>query len=169
MEQGRVIVGKISGLYGVRGGVKIFSYTRPKAQIFSYKPWLINRGGDWSTLTLKTGKVHGKGLIAFFEGVADRDGAISLVGLEIAIEREQLPPLPEGEYYWHDLMGLEVFDLADRRLGQLVELLETGANDVLVVDDGQRRMLIPMVMGEVVKAVDLEKGLMQVDWNPEYI
>ena len=169
MRHSQVIVGRISGLYGVRGGMKIHSYTRPREQIFSYHPWLIGRANEWTTRTLRAGQPHGKTLIAFIDGVADRDTALPLVGMDIAIHREQMPQLPEGEYYWCDLLGLEVYDLNGRYLGSISEIEETGANDVLVVAQGEQKILIPLVMREVVQEVNLETGLLRVDWNPEYI
>jgi 16S rRNA processing protein RimM len=168
-EHKRVILGRISGLYGISGWLKIFSYSRPRENIFSYDPWLIKQPtGTWLEQKVSAWKPHSKGLIAQFDGVNDRDGAQAFVGLDIAVSREQLPALAEDEFYWCDLMGLEVVNQAQDVLGTIVEIRETGANDVLVVL-GQERYLIPLLKGSVIKQVDQEQGRMLVDWDGEYI
>lgn len=91
------------------------------------------------------------------------------MGVDIAIYRDQLPPLPDGEFYWCDLIGLDVINRAGVALGKVIEIQETGANDVLVVQQGQQSILIPFVIGAVVQEVDMEQGHMQVDWDPEYL
>ncbi len=91
------------------------------------------------------------------------------MGVDIAIYRDQLPPLPDGEFYWCDLIGLDVINRAGVALGKVIEVQETGANDVLVVQQGQQNILIPFVIGAVVQEVDMEQGHMQVDWDPEYL
>lgn len=170
-----VPVGKVSGLFGVKGWVKIFSDTQPRENILSYSPWFLKRGGQWQEFKLLTGKPHGKGVIAQLSGCTDRDIAAELVGSAIAIKREQLPETDAGEYYWSDLKGLTVTNLEGVELGKVDSMLETGANDVMVVigDDssakkGKRERLIPFVTGEVVHEVNLEQGFITVDWDPEF-
>lgn len=160
----RVIVGKISGSYGVAGWVKVFSYTRPKENIFNYSPWRFEPGGE--TRRLLEGKIHGNGLIARLEGIDDRDSARMLNGQEITIGRDQLPEPDRGEYYWHDLLGLSVSDTEGLELGKVTEIRETGANDVLIVK-GKQRHLIPLVMGEIIKKIDLDNRRIVVDWISE--
>lgn len=161
----RIILGRVTGLYGVKGWIKIMSYTRPRENIFSYAPWLIRQdGGNWREVALLEGKVHGKGLIAALEGMADRDMARAIVGADIAISRSQLQELGPGEYYWHDLLGLKVVNQQDIALGTLKEILETGANDVLVVE-GEQRYLIPLIWKIYVLKVDPEQGIIRVDWE----
>ena len=168
-EYKRVILGRVSGPYGISGWLKIFSYSRPRENIFSYNPWLIQQpAGAWLAQKVSAWKPHGKGVIAQFDGVNGRDMAQTFVGLDIAVSREQLPALEEDEYYWCDLMGLEVVNQAGDVLGTVVEIRETGANDVLVVL-GQERYLIPLLKGSVVLQVDQEQGRMLVDWDGEYI
>ncbi len=168
-DQGRVILGRVGGLYGVSGWLKIISYSRPRDNIFSYNPWLIKQpAGTWLTKKVTGWKPQGKGLIARFDGVKDRNAAQAFVGLDICVPRERLPALEEGEYYWCDLMGLEVVNQVGDVLGKVIEIRETGANDVLVVM-GQARYLIPLLKGSVVKQVDLQQRRMQVDWDGEYI
>lgn len=106
-------------------------------------------------------------MVVFLQGVTDRDAAINLLGAEIAVSREQLPPLPAGQYYWSDLLDMQVIDLQGRLLGKVQALQETGANDVMVVQ-GDGKYLIPWVTEDIVKTVDIETGRIYVDWDPEY-
>jgi len=163
---GRVIIGRISGVYGVAGWVKVFSYTRPKENIFNYSPWLIGTQGVWQKKALQEASVHGKGLIARLDGVTDREAARAVMGSDIAVYRTQLPPLPEGEYYWCDLIGRKVVNLEGDELGEVTEVQETGANDVLIVE-GHGRHLIPVVMDRVIREVDLAAGRILVDWDAD--
>ena len=165
-EYKRILIGRVAGIYGVKGWVKIVSYTRPPENIFLYSPWLIKRDDTWQKSVLKDGKIHGKGLIASLEGVTDRDVARELIGADIEIYRSQLQELPPGEYYWDDLLGMQVINQQGMVLGNLKEILETGANDVLVVV-GQGRYLIPMIWNMYVMGVDQQKGIIEVDWEPE--
>lgn len=162
-----VIIGRISGLYGVRGEVKVFSYTRPRERIFSYQPWLIKLESDWVEHELIKGSRRGRSLSALIEGIEDREKAGTLIGVDIAIYREQLPSLSEGEYYWYDLMGMEVVNRTGESFGYVTAIEETGANDVLLVQ-GQQRLLIPLVIGEIIKDVDMDNGRIQVEWDPEF-
>ena len=167
MQHERVILGKIAGVYGVRGWVKVFSETKPKENIFSYTPWQIKIDGQWQNVKVIEGKPHGKGLVAHLESYDDRDLARKLVGAEIAIDKAQLPAPAEGEYYWADLVGLKVITLDGQALGQVDQLFETGANDVLVVK-GDRERLIPFVQGQYIREVDMAAGVIRVDWDPEF-
>ncbi len=160
-------MGRISGLFGVRGWVRVYSYTQPRDNILRYTPWSVRRPQGWCSMALDEGCRHGKGVIARLEGVADREAAAALLGAEVAVSRDQLPPLEQGEYYWSDLIGLKVQNLRGEDLGVVVDLLETGAHDVLVVR-GERERLIPFVPGRVVTAVEPEAGTLRVDWEPDY-
>jgi 16S rRNA processing protein RimM len=116
---------------------------------------------------VRDGRPHGKGVVALLASCADREQAQALAGTEVAVRREQLPALAEGEYYWTDLIGLEVVCRDGRSLGRVTGLVETGANDVLVVQ-GDRERLLPFVPGPVVLAVDLVAGQVRVDWDPDF-
>jgi 16S rRNA processing protein RimM len=163
----RVIFGKIGGLYGVRGWVKVFSYAQPKENILAYKQWQFFIGGQWRWIGLENGRVHGKGLVAKLQGYDDRDVAASLVGLDVAVRREDLPDA-NGSYYWIDLIGLSVQGIDGYPFGTVTNLMETGANDVLVVKAENRERLIPFVRPQVVTEVDLVNRTMRVDWDPEF-
>ena len=168
-ERRHLVIARINGLFGVRGELKVFSYSRPRQQIFSYNPWLIKLGSSWIERKVVAGKSRGRGLTVLLEGIENREQARRLMGVDIAIYRDQLPPLPDGEFYWCDLIGLDVINQAGVALGKVIEVQETGANDVLVVQQGQQNILIPFVIGAVVQEVDMEQGHMQVDWDPEYL
>jgi len=144
--------------------VKVFSDTRPRDGILKYSPWQLKLRGEWQVVPLAEGRPHGEGIVARLEGVEDRDRAGELIGAEIAVARSQLPPTKAGEYYWSDLVGLRVVTLDGSELGKIDHLLETGANDVLVVQ-GDRERLLPYI-GSVVRGVDLDAGVMRVDWDP---
>ena len=177
----KVILGRIAGVYGVKGWVKVYSYTDPMESIVDYNPWFIrpedslnaNRSAAWTKLKLKAGKRHAKTVVAKLEHCNDRDAAMKYIGSEIAIERQQLEELKhKDEYYWRDLIGLRVVNQQDVELGTVKSLLETGANDVLVVtddtDEGNKERLIPWTMGQAVISVDLEQGVIEVDWDPDF-
>ncbi len=167
VSQDQLIVGRVSGIYGVSGWVKVVSYTRPATNIFSYTPWLIIRGEQQEPRELLDGRVHGKGLIARLRDLEDRDIARTFIGKEIAVYRHQMPVLPAGEYYWCDLLQLDAVNQAGVVLGKVTEILETGANDVLVIE-GERRHLVPLIMKHYVTEIDIENGRITVDWDPEY-
>lgn len=166
-QQDRVILGKINGIYGVRGWVKVFSETKPRENIFKYQPWLLKLKGQWQIIKVVSGRPQGKGLVAQLESVDDREQAQLLLGAEIAVLKSQLPEAQEGEYYWADLVGLEVQTLDGQVLGKIDSLFETGANDVVVVK-GERERLIPFVQGQYIHEIDLDAGIMRVDWDPEF-
>lgn len=163
-------VGKISGAFGVKGWVKVFSFTDPRTNILEYSPLFLSRQGEWVEIKVSGGHLQGKGVVMGIANVTDRDQVQPLIGSELAIKKEQLEPADEDEFYWADLQGLTVMNLDNETLGQVDHLLETGANDVLVViakGDSTER-LIPFVMDDIVKAVDLDKQIIQVDWSKDY-
>ena len=173
-EQQWVSVGKLNGLFGVKGWVKIFSNTQPKENILTYSPWYLKRDGQWQEFKLLSGKSHGKGVIALLDGCDDRDIAATLIGSEIAIKREQLAKPASGEYYWSDLIGLLVKNLEGIELGKITSMLETGANDVMTLhgekeaNGKKRERLVPFVFDEVIQEVNLDEGFMIVDWDAEF-
>ncbi len=163
----RIVVGEIVGVFGVRGWVKLHSFTDPRTNIFGFDEVELGRDGEWRPARLEEGRRHGKGLIGRFEGIGDRDQAAGLMGNEIAVRRSQLPATAGDEVYWIDLIGLEVVNAADETLGTVERLIETGANDVLVVG-GETQRLIPFVRGEVVKEIDRSRKRIVVDWEKDY-
>ena len=162
-----VNVGRISGVYGVKGWVKIFSYTNPRENILSYSPWQIYIDGDWKSVEVIEGRRHGKGVIAHLDGYDDTESIRSIMNADIAVYRHQLPVPSAGEYYWADLVGLKVVTVDGIELGRVDHLFETGANDVLVVKNDRER-LIPFVPHEVVIEIDTDNRTIKVDWDPDY-
>ncbi len=169
-----ILLGKVSGVFGVKGWVKVHSDTEPRENILTYSPWYLQRQGQWQEYRLLAGKRQGKTVIAQLEHVSDRDVAVELRDTRIAIRRSQLPSAEEGNYYWSDLVGLQVVTTTGIELGQIDALMETGANDVLVVhekaDAGHKPVerLIPFIQDAVVKSIDLSSGEMIVDWDPDF-
>ena len=167
-----IIVGKVSGLYGVRGWVRVYSHTQPRENILTYPIWYLQDGAGWSPFKLESGRPHSKGIVAKFVDCDDRDQAIELQQKTIAIKRDQLPVLEEGEYYWEQLVGLNVRNLEKIDFGTIDSMLETGANDVMVVKEAnqepEQERLIPFVQGNVIKEIDLDAGTMLVDWDADF-
>lgn len=164
-----VPVGKISGAFGVKGWVKIYSFTDPRDNILRYSPLYISLKGEWVEAKVVGGQVQGKGIVMGLANVTDRDQVIALVGSELAIKKTQLAPAEDGEFYWSDLIGLTVINTQQETLGTVDHLLETGAHDVLVVmDNDKEERLIPFVLDEIVQQVDLDKQIIQVDWGLDY-
>ena len=161
-----VILGRIVGVFGVRGWVKVYSYTEPREAVLDYKDWLLSRDGGWQPVALAEGGRHGKAVIARLDGIESRDAAAELTGSDIGVDRDTLPEPGEGHYYWADLEGLTVVHKDGTELGKVAGLMATGANDVLVVD-GPVERLIPFVPGTVVLDVDLAAGVIRVDWDWE--
>jgi len=174
----RVIVGRITGVYGVKGWVKVFSYTDPMEAIVDYSPWYIRpenrKHATWQKIKLKAGKRHAKTVIAKLEACNDCNTAMSYIGNEISIKSEQLEELTgTDEYYWRDLIGLQVINQQKVKLGEVKDLMETGANDVLVVvskvaDGEMKERLIPWIMQQAIIDVDLEQGVIEVDWDEDF-
>ncbi len=165
--QQRVVLGKVTGLFGVRGWVKLWSYTDPARNLLDYRDIELGQGGAWRKTRLVEGRRHGEGLVGRFEGVQDRESAAALVGAELAVPRDRLPATGEGEYYWADLVGLEVVNREGVGLGRVERMMATGANDVMVVS-GERERLLPFLPGRFVDEVDLDGGRIVVDWDPEF-
>lgn len=162
-----LVMGRISGPWGVKGWVKLKSFTSQPADLLGYQPWYLDSGGNWEATEVLEGRPHGKGLVARLTGCDGRDAAECLTGTDIGIYRHQLPPAEHNEYYWNDLVGVQVVTLAGKTLGTVDHLLETGANDVLVVS-GDRERLIPFIQGQVIASVDLDAGVITVDWDPDF-
>jgi len=161
----QVVLARISGLFGVKGWVKIYSYTDPRDGVLNYKDCFLLSDGGAEATRIEEGRRHGKGVVVRLAGIEDRDQAAALVGRELAVSRKALPEPEPGSYYWADLEGLEVRHKTGKVLGTVDHLIETGANDVLVVKSGEGETLIPFVIDSVVKSVDLESGVVEVDWE----
>jgi 16S rRNA processing protein RimM len=161
-----ICVGHILGSQGIKGWVRVFSNTSPRENIVSYGPWLLELGDELKTVVV-SGRLQGKNVVASIEGIEDRTQAEELTGCRIFIKLEQLPGLEAGEYYWSDLIGLSVENLQGDPLGEVASMMETGADDVMVLK-GERERLIPFVVDHIVREVDLVNRRLVVDWSTEY-
>ena len=159
-------LGRLSGLFGVRGWVKVHSYTEPRENIIDYSGWILVHGGKEHRVDVEAGHLAGKSVVAKLRGIDDRDEASGWIGADVCVERAALPPCKPGEYYWVDLEGLEVRNMRGETLGEVDHLMSTGAHDVIVLRGGDR--LIPFVTGTVVQRVDFEAGVIVVDWESSF-
>jgi len=167
MKEQLVILGKIVGVHGVQGWLKVFSYTRPVENIFQYDNWQLKRdSGELISRRVTGHKGQGKSLRVQLEGVSDRNLAESMVGLEISTNRAQLPDLDQGEFYWRDLIGLTVKDTQGTELGVVTDMMETGSNDVLLLTDSNGKSLAIPWVPDVVVEVDIAQSLLVADWVP---
>ena len=159
-----MLCGYISGVYGVRGWVKVYSYTRPIDNLLRYRPWQLHTDGDVRIQEPESGRRTPRGLIAKLRGVDDRDQAAALRGREIWIDPAQFPALPKGEYYHRELLGLAAYDQHRQALGTVDQVLETAAHDVLLIR-GEQEYLIPYAPGETVLDVDLRQRRICLRWD----
>ncbi|MBJ89741.1 MAG: ribosome maturation factor RimM [Woeseia sp.] len=160
-----VVLGRVSGLFGVRGWLKIHSYTKPRDAILNYQVWLIELDGAWRSVDLAEGRRQGKSIVARFRDICDRDAAAVFLNSTIGVERNLMPETGKDEYYWTDLEGLRVEKHAGDYLGTVAYLLETGSNDVMVVKGEGNEVLIPFIIGDVIKDVNLDEGKIVVEWE----
>ena len=159
-------MGRISAPFGVKGWVKVRPHTAATHNLLAYRTWWVGREGGWREIAVGEARVHGRTVVARLEGCDDRDAAAALRGISVAVPRAALPRTQSGEYYWADLIGLAVVNGSAQALGRITGVLQTGANDVLVVA-GERERLIPFI-AEVIRDVDLAAGVMRVEWDADY-
>jgi 16S rRNA processing protein RimM len=167
------VIGQITSVFGVKGWLKVFSYTDPKDGILDYRNWTLVHNGQRIPARLEEGRRQGQGIVVRLKGIDDRGLARTYCGADITVPMAELPDLPEGEFYWHQLEGLTVFTMDNECLGKVDHLIGTGSNDVLIVratDESidQRERLIPYRPEQVVKNVNLTESAMTVDWDPEF-
>ena len=170
-------IGRVAGVYGIKGWVKIASQTEPPENIFDYQPWLLKTKHGVKTVNLKDWRVHGKGFVASIEEIQDRTQAELLSPVDIAVDKTHFPELDDGDYYWHQLIGCEVVSHYGSSqpvpLGEVARILPTGANDVLVVKPSQQSIddkerMVPFVLDQYIVDVDLATQTIVVDWDPEF-
>lgn len=169
-----IVVGKLGSSYGIRGWLRVFSFTEDPNSLFDYTPWYIQRAGKWQEVEVESFKPHNQDTIVKLKGINDRDEANSLTNFEIFVDVQKLPDLEDGDFYWKDLIGCKVVTVNGYDLGQVVDLMETGSNDVLVVKAnlkdafGAKERLIPFVEDQFIKQVDLSIKQITVDWDPAF-
>lgn len=162
-----VVMGQLGTPFGVKGWVRIFADTEYPDSLLDYPVWYLETATGWQAFDIEAAEMHAKGLVAKLAGIDDRDLIASMRNRKIAVPRRELPETEDGEYYWSDLIGLSVVNLAGESLGKVTQLLETGANDVLVLRDVDTERLLPFV-DAVVKSVDIAAALITVDWGLDY-
>jgi len=164
----RLLMGRIHGAFGLRGELKVESFSEPETALLGYQPWFLRDArGHERTISGARGRAANKGLVVTLPGIDDRTAAEALRGTEIFIPRSALPAPRPGEFYWVDLEGLRVRTVEGVELGTVAQVLPTGANDVLVVN-GERERMIPFVRPQTVVSIDLNAGEIVVDWDPEF-
>jgi len=160
-----VVLGRVGAPHGLLGWVKVQSFTQPLEGIVSYGPWELARGASLGRRTVLEWKRAGSGIAVRLEGIGSREEAQALTGAEILVERSELPEPEPGDYYWHDLVGLEAFSPSGVPLGRVTGVLELPAHPVLVLH-GERERLVPLVP-ERLAGVDLAVGRLTLDWHPD--
>lgn len=173
-QQELVTMGRVGRVYGIKGWLRLMSYTEPMENILEYRNLQARINGRWQGIEMDDCKLHGKGLIAHFVGYDDPDAAKLLTGVELAVPSQDLPSLDDEDFYWHELVGMQVVTTAGQLLGTVARMMETGANDVLVVQPSQgsmdtRERLIPYLPGRVVTLVSREQRCIHVEWEPDYL
>jgi 16S rRNA processing protein RimM len=174
MSDNKIVVGKFGASYGIRGWLKVVSSTDKAERRFDYAPWWINPGGPWVEYNAESWKRQNKGLVVKLEGLDVREEAQLLTNFEILIDPAVLPELPSDEFYWRDLIGMQVVTDKGYDLGTVSDMLETGSNDVLVIKAnlkdafGQKERLIPFLEEQVIKNIDREAQRIEVDWDPGF-
>ncbi len=161
-----IVMGRVGAPFGIKGWIKVHPFTRTVDSLLEHSAWWLGRDGRWGRSEVEDSAVHGRRLIVKLEGCEDRNAAARLKGLEVAIPRDELPASPDGEYYWSDLIGLEVANREGVVLGRIARLIETGASPVLVVL-GERERLIPFAQ-PVVVSVDVADDRLTVDWGADF-
>ncbi len=161
-----MLVGTINGLFGVQGWVKVFSYTQPRKNILSYKPWCIKVDGQWQTLEITNGREQSKTIVIKIKNIDNREQARIVIGTDVYIDRHQLPKLKKNKYYWEDLIGLKVVNQSGFVFGKVQNLMDTGANHVLIVH-GEKEHLIPYIK-PFLREVNIKKKQILVDWHEDF-
>ena len=159
----QVELGRVTGVFGIRGWIRVRSHTVPPEGILRYRRWNIG-GREWQ---VADGHPQGDTVVAGLQGLEDRDAALRLRGATIEVPRSALPKAKRGEFYWTDVLGCEVVSTSGAKLGTLSSVTSNGAQDVMVVTGGRDR-LIPFVSGPIVKSVDPVAKQIVVEWEPEY-
>lgn len=162
-----IVVGRFGKAHGVRGAVTIQSFTDPATNILQYHPWYVKTKKGWEEIKIDSLEQRGKQLIAWVNQINDREQASALTNQDIAVARSVLPELPDGEYYWDQIIGLQVVNLNQVCLGKVTDLISTGANDVIVVE-GERKYMIPFLLEHYIQSIDLVSGKMIVDWDETF-
>jgi 16S rRNA processing protein RimM len=167
-----IVLGRIVAPFGVQGWLRVHPFGDDPEAWRKMPQWWLSADAEapaehWTPRALEAVKLHGDGVVAKLSGIDDRDASEALGSCYFGAPREALPEPSQDEYYWADLVGLDVVNMQDQPLGRVKSLIETGANEVLVVADGERERLLPFVE-QVVKKVDVAAKLVRVDWDSDW-
>ena len=165
-----VVMGRVTAPFGVKGWIRIYTLTAHPANLCDYPVWWLRRAEEWCETKVVAAKLHSNALVAQLAGIESREAAAALKGLEIGVPRSQLPAAAGNEFYWADLIGLKVVNMEQHELGRVARIVQTGANDVLVVTSeksDERELLVPFI-ADAIKAVDIAAGVIAVDWGRDY-
>ncbi|KTC77826.1 ribosome maturation factor RimM [Legionella brunensis] len=162
-----LVIGRFGRPHGIKGFVTVHSFTEPRDNILRYTDWHVYINKQWQPLKLLRVEMNEKSILAQIDGYSEREQVAALTHVEIAVDRKQLPPLKEGEYYWHELIGMQVVNQQGMLLGSVAEIMPTGANDVLVVE-GEKRHLIPYLPGQFVSDINSSQRIITVDWDADF-
>ena len=164
----KIYLGKITGVHGIKGWLKIQSFSSPPENILNYPSWIITNKGEEDFYSIEQGRKQNNKIVVKLEKIDDRNTAESLINSKIQIQRSDLPKLSNENYYWSDLVGLSVLNSEEKVIGKIESLIETGANDVMVIITlKDERILIPFVMHEIIKEVNVELNYIKIDWSIE--
>lgn len=163
----RVVIGKFGKPQGLKGLIRIYSYTVPVGNFITYEPKLVQISGEWRELAMSDYNVQDKFILAKVAGYVEREALAALTNAEIATDVAALPRLAPDEYYWHDLVGLTVYNQHNILLGKIIEVMATGANDVLIIQ-GEERILVPFIPDEYITTIDVQNNIMMVNWDTDF-
>jgi 16S rRNA processing protein RimM len=164
--QQKITLGRFGTVYGIRGWLKVISYTEPTEKILDFPIWQIHHEGRWETVHVEEGKLHSGKVVVKLAECDDRELARRYTNDTIAVLPHELPPLPKEEYYWADLVGLQVVTTEGINLGVIEQMMATGSNDVMVVI-GEHRRLIPYLK-KVIRSIDLPNKIMIIEWDASF-
>jgi 16S rRNA processing protein RimM len=162
----RLLIGKINGLFGIKGFVKVFSYTKPRKNIVTFETWYLEKDGQYQKVKVQQGREQSKTIVALLEYFDTPEKSATLVGKNIYIDKMQLPDIKDDQYYWDDLITLDVFDQNNENIGRVDSLIETGSNDVLVIKKSKKEILVPFIEPFIIK-VSLKDKQIFVDWEED--
>ncbi|BCA94082.1 ribosome maturation factor RimM [Legionella antarctica] len=162
-----IVIGRFGRPHGIKGFVTVHSFTEPRDNILRYTDWHAFLSSSWQPVKILSIEVHNKAIVAQIEGYPDRELVARLTNTEIAVQKDQLAELETGEYYWHQLIGMNVVNQKGDSFGAVVEVMPTGANDVLVVQ-GEKRHLIPYLPGQFIIDINDSQQIITVDWDLDF-
>ena len=162
-----IVVGRFGRPQGLQSLVRVVSFTDPVENILAYTPWCVNIHGEWRPIDVISVEKHTRFILVQIEGYQQREDIVKLTNCEIGIKRDQLPTLAGNDYYWHDLIGMQVFNTDDVLLGTITEIMATGSNDVLVIA-GEKRHLVPYIQDEFVLRIDMPNKVIVVNWDADF-